>query len=133
MVKAPQGLRHRTRKLFKKGIREKGAIPPLGRILIEYRLGDKVYIGVNPAIHGGMPHRRYIGKVGKVVGFRGRAVIVEVEVGSKTKRLILLPEHIKPAFEVNERINEIFKKLAEISKIRIEQRKTLLKLLGKQK
>jgi large subunit ribosomal protein L21e len=132
MVKAPQGLRHRTRRLFRKRVREKGAVPPLSRVLIEYRLGDKVYIDVNPAIHGGMPHRRYVGKVGEVVGFRGRAVIVKISVGSKTKKLILLPEHIKPAFEVKERIDEVLKKLSEISKIRIEQRKMLLKLLGKQ-
>ncbi|MEM4040661.1 MAG: 50S ribosomal protein L21e, partial [Ignisphaera sp.] len=74
MVKAPQGLRHRTRKIMRKSVREKGAVPPLSRILIEYRIGDKVYIDVDPAIHGGMPHRRYIGKVGTVVGFRGRAL-----------------------------------------------------------
>jgi large subunit ribosomal protein L21e len=130
MVKAPQGLRHRTRKLLKKKIREKGAVPPLSRILIEYRIGDKVYIDVDPAIHGGMPHRRYIGKVGKVVGFRGRAMIVKVEVGSKTKKLILLPEHVKPAFDVKVRVDELLKKLSELNKIRLEQRKMLLSLLS---
>ncbi|MEL9939755.1 MAG: 50S ribosomal protein L21e [Ignisphaera sp.] len=131
MVKAPQGLRHRTRKLMKKSVRERGAIPPLSRVLIEYRVGDKVYIDVNPAIHRGMPHRRYIGKVGKVVGFRGRALIVEVEVGSKIKKLFLLPEHVKPAFDVKERVSELLQKLAEISKARKEQRTIMLKLLKK--
>ncbi|MEM0026401.1 MAG: 50S ribosomal protein L21e [Ignisphaera sp.] len=131
MVKAPQGLRHRTRKLMRKSIRERGAVPPLSKVLIEYRIGDKVYIDVNPAIHKGMPHRRYIGKVGKVVGFRGRALIVEVEVGSKVKKLFLLPEHVKPAFDVKERINELLQKLAEISKARKEQRAIVLKLLKK--
>lgn len=131
MVKAPQGLRHRTRKLMKKSVRERGAVPPLSRVLIEYRVGDKVYIDVNPAIHRGMPHRRYIGKVGKVVGFRGRTLIVEVEVGSKIKKLFLLPEHVKPAFDVKERVSELLQKLAEISKARKEQRTIMLKLLKK--
>ncbi|MDK6029505.1 50S ribosomal protein L21e [Ignisphaera sp. 4213-co] len=131
MVKAPRGLRHRTRKLMRKSIRERGAVPSLSKILIDYKVGDKVYIDVDPAIHGGMPHRRYIGKVGKVVGFRGRALIVEVEVGSKVKKLFLLPEHVRPAFDVKERVNELLKKLAEISKIRREQRVALLKLLKK--
>lgn len=97
VVKASKGFRHRTRKMLKKSIREKGAVPPLSLLLHEYRVGDKVYIKPNPAVHGGMPHRRYIGKVGTVIGRRGRAYIVEVYLGDKRKELILLPEHIRPA------------------------------------
>lgn len=126
MVKAPQGLRHRTRKLMKKSIREKGAIPPLSRILIPYRIGDKVHIIVDPAIHKGMPHRRYIGKTGVITGFRGRALIVEVQVGSKYKKLFLLPEHIKPAFDMSERIKDVIQKLMELNKIRETMRQQLL-------
>jgi len=130
LVKAPQGLRHRTRKIMRKSVREKGAVPPLSRILIEYRIGDKVYIDVDPAIHGGMPHRRYIGKVGTVVGFRGRALEVELRVGRKTKRLFLLPEHVKPAFDVNERIKETLIKLKELERIRELQREQMISLLS---
>ena len=97
VVKASKGFRHRTRKMLKKSIREKGAVPPLSLLLHEYRVGDKVYIKPNPAVHGGMPHRRYIGKVGTVIGRKGRAYIVEVYLGDKRKELILLPEHIRPA------------------------------------
>uniref|UniRef100_A0A7J3N0D2 Large ribosomal subunit protein eL21 n=1 Tax=Ignisphaera aggregans TaxID=334771 RepID=A0A7J3N0D2_9CREN len=133
MVKAPQGLRHRTRKIMKKSVREKGAVPSLSKILIEYRVGDKVYIDVDPAIHGGMPHRRYIGRVGTIVGFRGRALEVELRIGTKTKRLFLLPEHLKPAFDVNERIKETLIKLKELERIRELQREQMLSLLSQLK
>jgi large subunit ribosomal protein L21e len=133
MVKASQGLRHRTRKIFRKSVRERGAVPPLSTILIPYKIGDYVHIVVNPSIHQGMPHRRYVGKTGKIIGFRGRAIIVEVMQGSKKKQLTLFPEHVKPAFDVTERINEIIQKLKELSKIRAEQRKLMLQILSKVK
>ena len=97
MVKAPRGYRNRTRKVLRKHVRERGAIPPLSLIMIEYKPGNKVYIKPNPAIHEGMPHRRYVGKVGTVIGKRGRAYIVEVYLGNKRKELIVLPEHLRPA------------------------------------
>ncbi len=95
-VKPSKGFRHRTRKVFKKHIRERGAVPPLSLLMHEYRPGDKVYIIVNPAIMKGMPHRRYHGKVGVVVGKRGKAYIVQVKVGSKIKTLFIRPEHLRP-------------------------------------
>ncbi len=96
MVKAPRGFRHRTRKLLRKHVRERGAIPSLDLLLHEYNVGDKVVIKPNPAIHGGMPHRRYVGKVGTIVGRRGRAYLVETYLGDKRKLLIVLPEHLRP-------------------------------------
>jgi len=97
MVKAPKGYRHRTRKLLKKHIRERGAIPPLSRILYEYKPGDRVHIVINPSIVKGMPHRRFHGKTGVIVGKRGRAYIVKVYLGDKEKTLFVRPEHIIPA------------------------------------
>lgn len=133
MVKPSRGLRHRTRKIMRKRIRERGAVPPLSNLIIEYRPGDKVYINVDPAVHGGAPHRRYIGSVGTVVGVRGRALIVEVTVGSKTKKLFLLPEHVKPAFNLVERAREVLSKLERLSSVRKEQRRALLSILGRVK
>ncbi len=97
VVKASRGPRNRTRKVYRKSVREKGAIPSLSLIMHEYKVGDKVYIKPNPAIHDTLPHRRYVGKVGIIIGKRGRAYIVEVYLGSKRKQLILYPEHIRPA------------------------------------
>lgn len=129
MVKAPQGLRHRTRKIFRKRVREKGRVPPLSKILIDYRPGDRVYIIADPAIHKAMPHRRYHGKVGVVVGKRGRAYIVQLKVGSKIKTLFLLPEHMRPAFDVSERIKAMIEPLKKLSEIRKQQRLAMLSAL----
>ena len=131
MVKAPRGLRHRTRKVFSKSIRERGAVPPLSRILIDYLPGDRVYIVADPAIHKAMPHRRYHGKVGTVVGKRGRAYIVQLKVGSKIKTLFLLPEHMRPAFSIEERVKNIVEKLKQILQTAKQHRKMMLETLQK--
>ncbi|MCY0868497.1 MAG: 50S ribosomal protein L21e [Desulfurococcus sp.] len=96
MVKAPKGYRHRTRKLLRKSVREKGGVPPLSLLMVEYKEGDRVHIVINPSIHKGMPHRRYHGKTGVIAGRRGRAYIVKVAVGGKEKILFVRPEHIRP-------------------------------------
>ncbi len=96
MVKAPRGFRHRTRKLLRKHVRERGAVPPLSLLLHEYRPGERVNIIINPAIHKGMPHRRYHGKTGIVIGKRGKCYIVETSLGRKKKILIVRPEHLRP-------------------------------------
>ena len=97
MVKAPRGYRHRTRKLLRKNIRERGLVPSLSLVMHEYKPGDRVHIKINPSITKGMPHRRYHGKTGVVLGKRGKAYIVEVYLGDKRKELFIRPEHLRPA------------------------------------
>jgi len=72
---------------------------PLGRMLHRYNIGDKAVIKIDSSIHGGMPHTRYQGKVGVVAEQRGRAYIVEMEEGGKTRRLIIRPEHLVPYYD----------------------------------
>lgn len=62
--------------------------------LVNYNIGDKVVISIDPSIHKGMPHRRYHGKVGTIIGKRGHAYIVGVQVGSKLKKIITGCEHL---------------------------------------
>jgi len=97
LVKAPRGYRHRTRKLLKKNVRERGSVPPLSLLMINYNVGDRVHIVINPSIHAGMPHRRYHGKTGVVIGKRGKCYIVSVKLGDREKVLFIRPEHLKPA------------------------------------
>ena len=96
MVKAPRGYRHRTRKLLRKKVREKGAIPKLSVILREYKIGEKVAIKIDPSFHYAMPHRRFHGLTGTIIGRRGRAYLIEVYLGNKRKIVITTPEHIRP-------------------------------------
>ncbi len=96
MVKAPRGYRNRTRKLLKKHIRERGAIPKLSVILREYKIGEKVAIKIDSTFHYAMPHRRFHGLTGIVIGKRGRAYMVKVNLGKKEKILFATPEHLRP-------------------------------------
>lgn len=96
MVKAPAGYRHRTRKLLRKSRRERGAVPKLSVLLRSYEEGSKVAIKIDPSFHKGMPHRRFHGLTGTVVGRRGKAYIVEVFLGDKKKTLFVPPIHLSP-------------------------------------
>ncbi|MCE4604199.1 MAG: 50S ribosomal protein L21e [Aeropyrum sp.] len=97
MVKAPRGYRQRTRKLLRKRVRDKGGVPRLSVYLREYRVGDKVAIVINSSFPDwGMPHRRYHGLTGTIVGRRGEAYEVEVYLGRKKKTLFVPPVHLKP-------------------------------------
>lgn len=95
MGKSPGGIQRKTRQVFKKNPREKG-MAPLGRLLREYKTGEKVVIKIDSSIHKGMPHKRYYGKVGVVKEERGRAYVVEIREDTKIKKIITRPEHIVP-------------------------------------
>jgi large subunit ribosomal protein L21e len=89
-----KGFRHSTRKVFKKSSRDRG-LQPLGKMLKKYDVGERVLIKVDPAIHKGMPHRRYHGKSGVVAEVRGRAYVVNIKTGNMTKKIITRPEHLQ--------------------------------------
>jgi len=94
-LRKSKGYRARTRKLLKKKPRERGKIK-ISRLLRDYNPGDSVVIKIDPSVQKGMPHRRYHGKVGKIVGKRGRSYIVSVMQGEAVKEIIVRPEHLEP-------------------------------------
>lgn len=90
-----KGYRSRSRKLLRKKPRERGR-PGLSKLLHKYREGDLVCIDICPNYIRTAPHRRYQGKVGVVVGKRGRAYVVRIRVGGKDKYIIATKDHLKP-------------------------------------
>ncbi len=88
------GFLYKSRDFLSKTPRERGRPSP-AKYLREFDVGDKVVIDVEPSERRGMPHRRYQGKVGVVVGKRGHAYLVDVKLGNKVKHLIVLPVHLK--------------------------------------
>jgi len=96
MVKKSHGYRARTRNLMSKRIRQKGLSSP-SKVLIDYEVGQRVDIVIDPGFHKGMPHRRYHGRTGVATAMRGRAVIVDVSLGKATKTLIIRREHLQPS------------------------------------
>ena len=79
-----------------KRVRQKGLSSP-SKVLVDYEEGQRVDIVIDSGFHRGMPHKRYQGRTGVVKGLRGRAVIVDVNLGKATKTLIIRREHLQPS------------------------------------
>ncbi len=94
MAKKSQGLRSRSRSILRKSPRDRG-LPPVTHALREFPEGSRVAVKINPSIHAGMPHVRFQGAAGTVIGRQGEAVRVQIVVGKKPKELVVRPEHLK--------------------------------------
>ncbi|NYZ79838.1 50S ribosomal protein L21e [Candidatus Micrarchaeota archaeon] len=94
MVKAKhKGKRNKTRYAYTKSVREKGK-PSVNKMLRSFAVNDRVHINVNPSIHSGMPHRRFQGKTGTIVGKQGSCYVVEVKNILATRQIIVHPVHL---------------------------------------
>lgn len=96
MVKASKGGRRRTRYVMQKRARERG-LSTITRAFQKFDLGEKASVSLDPSIHKGMPHVRFHGRTGEVVGRQGNAYMLEVRDGGKMKRIIVKPEHLRKA------------------------------------
>ncbi len=94
-MRKSKGYRSKTRRLLRKSSRKRGKLR-LSKLLHEYQPGNSVVIKIDSSVQKGMPHRRYHGKVGKVVGMRGKSYIVSVTQGDAVKEIIVRPEHLEP-------------------------------------
>jgi large subunit ribosomal protein L21e len=88
------GARAGTRKLFSKSARERGKIS-LTRYFMPFSVGDKAVLVAEPAVQKSLYHHRFHGKVGTVDAKRGRCYEVVVKDGSKNKKIIVHPVHLK--------------------------------------
>jgi len=89
-----KGIRRKSRAALTKKVRERGKLP-LSRLLIEYNEGEKVIIKIDPAIHKGMPHKRFQGQVATVKAKRGKAYVVVIPQNKIVKTIIALPQHLR--------------------------------------
>lgn len=94
MVKRIGGIRRKTRYKFRKQKRSRGKIS-MTRYLQSFNVGDKVGLGVEPAVQKGMYHPRFMGTIGTVSGKRGRCYEVRINDSGKEKTLIVHPVHLK--------------------------------------
>jgi large subunit ribosomal protein L21e len=88
------GYRRSTRKLATKPTREKGK-PKIGKLLIKHQVGDMVIVKIDSSTQKSLPHRRFHGKIGKVLEHRGRAYVVSVPQGDSVKEITVRPEHLE--------------------------------------
>jgi large subunit ribosomal protein L21e len=89
-----RGPRRKSRKILTKRVRERGKLG-LSRLLTKYEMGDKVVVNIDSAIHKGMPHKRYQGKVGTVIEKRGKACVIEIPQSKTVKLIIATSEHLR--------------------------------------
>jgi large subunit ribosomal protein L21e len=71
-------------------------ITGISYLLINYQVGDKVIVSIDPREHNTMPHRRYQGKIGIIKEIGKRIIKVSVNLGNKEKILQTKRNHIKP-------------------------------------
>lgn len=85
--KKPKGKRANTRYLFQ------GTKVSIEKLLIDYKVGDKVVIKPNGRYHEGLPFRRFAGKVGIVAEKRGRSYLLDIP--NQKKQVLVGTAHIK--------------------------------------
>ncbi len=61
-----------------------------------FKKGECVVVAIKPYFKG-VPHPRYNGKIGEVMGKQGDAYVVKIMDGGKAKELIVNPVHITKA------------------------------------
>lgn len=86
--------RRKTRKLYSVPDSEKGRIK-IRNYLQSFEEGEKVFIGVDPSVHAGLPFRRFVGTSGLVLGEQGSVYKVRVRDGGNEKTLLIHPAHLR--------------------------------------
>jgi large subunit ribosomal protein L21e len=94
-MKPSKGYCSGSRGIMKKPLRESGK-PKLTKFLYEYENGASVIIKIDSSQQKALPHRRFHGKIGKVIDKRGRGYIVRVAQGDAIRDLIIRTEHLEP-------------------------------------
>ena len=90
-MKGSRGYRRRTRNL-RVDARDRGKVR-IRRYLQRFNDGDVVAISIDPSYQK-MPHPRFQGGSGKVVGSQGRAYYVRIKDKNKEKMILVNPEHL---------------------------------------
>ena len=89
-----KGPRSKTRGKYSKSHRQRG-MPNVNSFLKKFEVGDKVHIIVEPSVHHGLPHRRFHGRTGEVMGTQGSCYKVRVSDMGAQKEVLVHPVHLK--------------------------------------
>lgn len=64
------------------------------KLLSKPEEGKTVQVNIDSSVHSGMPHHRFQGLTGKVVGHKGKTVEVKLFKGNSEKLLVVHPAHL---------------------------------------
>jgi len=93
-MKSSKGMNKRSRGILRRKPRQRG-LSQITRAFVKYNVGEKASIILDPSMRKGRPHLTFHGKTGTVVGSQGRAYLVDVRIGGKVKKIVVLPEHLR--------------------------------------
>jgi len=83
-----------TRHKLSKRPRDAGKVT-ISRLLRTFKVGDRVRILQESAVHTGMPHPKFKNNVGTVVRIQGKSYVIEVKDLNKSKEVISSAVHLK--------------------------------------
>jgi len=86
--------RRKSRYKFRKNVRERGKIS-VTRFFQPFAAGENVLLSVEPAVHSGLYHARFVGKRGVIGQKVGRLYEVAIKDQNKMKTLLVHPVHLK--------------------------------------
>ncbi|HET7390730.1 MAG TPA: hypothetical protein VI278_00530 [Nitrososphaeraceae archaeon] len=86
---------HGTRRKARSIMTKDNVLRGLSYLLINYKVGDKVIVDIDPREHNSTPHRRFQGKVGTIKEVGKRSLKVAIMFDKKQKILQTRLNHIK--------------------------------------
>ena len=90
-----RGRGYRKRDVTRKKKREKG-VPNVNIMLQKFSPGDQIHVTLSSSVASASPHRRFVGKTGKVIRKQGRfCYIVGIKDMRAKKEIILHAAHMK--------------------------------------
>jgi large subunit ribosomal protein L21e len=75
---------------------KRNALRGVSYLLVDYQVGDKVVVDIDPREHTTTPHRRFQGRIGVIKEVGRRILKISVMLGGKEKILQVKFSHIKP-------------------------------------
>jgi large subunit ribosomal protein L21e len=94
MAKMSKGTRAGTRYKLQRKPRDRG-LTKITLSLQTFEEGERAVVKIDPSVHKGMPHQRFHGLTGIVVGTQGDCYIVQIKDGNKAKTVVARPEHLR--------------------------------------
>ena len=93
MAKRVGTTRRKTRQLMSKQRTERGKLH-VSRYMQHFEIGDKVVFKAEAQYHKGLPHLRFYGHPGIVMGKKGRCYEILIDDQGQKKMLIAHPVHL---------------------------------------
>ncbi len=93
-MKMSHGPRARSRSKMTKKVRNRG-MPSIRRYLAKFEVGEYAAVAINSSEHYGLPHHRFQGRTGVIVGMQGKCYKLKIRDGGMEKLLIVHPVHLK--------------------------------------